>query len=140
MLLVGKTTFLAYLLVKRLQERLSTVFCDNKGYAHVFSEHGFETIHFTSDQYIPELLDNPSCVGLLNLGSRLEVPPEAFHPVLRRGRVIVATSPNPKHVQVYHERGKGMYYMPTWRWDDLYCARRVVRHQLKDSYSTIPPV
>jgi hypothetical protein len=126
-LFVGKTTFLAYILVRRLQKNLVTVFCDSKEYAHVFSEDGVRKVEVESS--ITELEDNRTCVALLNLGIRLETPPQPFHPVKRAGRVVVAAPPSPNHVRVYRERSKGMYYMPTWGWEDMYCARRVVRRQ-----------
>jgi len=41
----------------------------------------------------------------------------------RRGRVVVAISPNPDHVTTFHQTRGMTYYTPTWEWADLYCAR-----------------
>ena len=53
----------------------------------------------------------------------LEVPSQ-FRPSLeRRGRVVVATSPDPDHVTRFKQDVARTYYTPTWKWADLYCAR-----------------
>jgi len=120
----GKTVFLSYTLVRRLQEQLVTIYCDNEYYAYVFSNDGVRAVDLRKQTRIQELdTDDQSC-ALVNLGDRLTQPPDHFYPNIRRGRVVIATSPNEKHLSKFsRERKAGDYCMPTWTWNDLYCSR-----------------
>ena len=89
--------FLNYVLVRRLQKKM--VYCDRPGNAHVFSDDGVRAIDLTTEGRIPELDNNSLCCALVNLGDALPQPPLQFYPTLRLGRVVIATSPNPIHVQ-----------------------------------------
>jgi len=119
----GKTVFLDDVLVHRLQAKLVTIFCNVRGYAHVFSDKGVRRISLNDEDRIPELDDNPRSCALVNLGAQLLQPPEQFYPSHRLGRLVVAASPNLEHVSCFQERPALTYYMPTWDWDDLYCGR-----------------
>ena len=51
-----------------------------------------------SDGYrIPELDANPQCCALVNLGDEFVSFPNTFYPEFRKGRVVVATSPDREH-------------------------------------------
>jgi hypothetical protein len=53
-------------------------------------------------------------------------PLTAFSRTKRKGRVVVATSPNPTHTKTFSKENlPANLYMPTWDWENLYCARRV---------------
>ena len=120
----GKTVFLSYLLIRRLQEKLVTVFCNQKGFAHVFSDAGVKKVLLKDGSRILELDENSHCCALVNISDRLESVPFQFYPDERRGRVAVATSPNPAHLANFsHEHSVSTYCMPTWSWSDLYCCR-----------------
>ena len=119
----GKTVFLDDVLVHRLQAKLVTIFCNVRGYAHVFSDKGVRRISLNDEDRIPELDYNPRSCALVNLGAQLLQLPEQFYPSHRLGRLVVAASPNPEHVSCFQERPALTYYMPTWDWDDLYCGR-----------------
>ena len=118
--------FLNYVLVRRLQEKMVTIYCDQPEIAHVFSENGIRMIDLNVEKSIMELENNPLCCALVNLGAALNEPPLQFYPTHRRGRVVIATSPNPKHMQRFMKHTPITYYMPTWNWSDLYCGRRVL--------------
>jgi hypothetical protein len=71
-----------------------------------------------------EVLDKSthSCV-LVDINPDLLEVPSQFRPSpKRRGRVVVATSPNPDHVTTFKQDHARTYYTPTWKWPNLYCA------------------
>jgi hypothetical protein len=120
----GKTVFLSYLLVHRLQERLVTIYCHRDGVAHVFNESGVQKVALRDDSHLAELDANCYCCALVNLGDRMNQAPEQFYPSDRRGRVVIATSPNADHLSNFsREHITSTYCMPTWNWRDVYCAR-----------------
>jgi hypothetical protein len=119
----GKTMFLEYVLVRRLQQKMVTIYCDQPGIAHVFGDDGVRAIDLTSEGRISELGNNSLCCALVNLGDALPHLPLQFYPARRLGRLVVATSPDPKHVECFKEHNCFTYYMPTWNWNDLYCGR-----------------
>lgn len=119
----GKTVFLNDVLVHRLQAKMVTIFCNVGGYAHVFSDSGVRRVSLLDEDRIPELDRNPRSCALVNLGAELLHPPAQFYASNRRGRLVIAASPNPDHVVCFKERPTLTYYMPTWDWDDLYCGR-----------------
>jgi len=52
----------------------------------------------------------------------MEIPSQ-FRPSKQRlGRIVVVTFPIPDRVEAFKERNAKMYHMPTWGWNDLYCA------------------
>ena len=106
-----------------------TVDCDNDKFAHVFSNDGVKKVE--AGWQIPELADDPRSCVLVNLAANLVTPPFPFLACGRKGGVVIAATPDPRHVLPYKERGIGIHRMPTWNWDDLYCGRRVLRHELK---------
>jgi hypothetical protein len=117
--------FLSYVLIRRLQRKMVTIYCDRPDSAHVFSDKGVRTVDLTFERRISELDTNSHCCALVNLGDALQQLPLQFYPSDRLGRVVVATSPNPKHLERFKEHASFKYYMPTWNWDDLYCGRLV---------------
>jgi hypothetical protein len=131
--------FLSYLLVRRLQEKMSTIYCQNAEFAHVFTNDGVRKVQLKNGRRIPELLHSSRCCALVNLGTRTQTAPIQFRGKDRVGGVVVA-APYPEHVALFEEHLPSTYYMPTsrWNWDDLYCARRVLQRQLKDLYCTQP--
>jgi hypothetical protein len=125
---LGKSVSLSYFLVVRLKEKKPTVYCDNATYAHVFTHTGVEKVWLKDIHIAPriDVLDKSinSC-GLVDLNPELTEVPSQFRlgpSVQRLGRVVVATSPNPNHVGAFKFSAE-TYYMPTWGWSDLYCAR-----------------
>jgi hypothetical protein len=120
-----KTTCLSYILVRRLQEKKQTVYCNHKTYAFVFTDAGVQKVSCTDDQGV-DALNGPAtnCSALVNIHPGMLEVPEPFHPSLSRlGRVVVASSPNPAHFTAFRESPAKTYTLPTWNWDDLYCAR-----------------
>jgi len=115
--------FLAYVLVRRLQEKLLTIYCDEAGYAYVFSGDGVRGVDLVWNRTIPELHADMGCCALVNLGSTMIEAPAHFQSSRRLGRVLIAASPAEDHVKAYKEQRPGTLYMPTWNWNDLYCAR-----------------
>jgi hypothetical protein len=119
----GKTVFLNDVLVHRLQAKMVTIFCNVGDYAHVFSDSGVRRVSLLDEDRIPELDRNSHSCALVNLGAELLQPPKQFYASNRRGRLVIAASPNPDHVACFKECPTLTYYMPTWNWDDLYCGR-----------------
>ena len=98
-----------------------TIFCDSPFYAHVFNDEGVSRVDLTAVLSIPELEKNSKCTALINISPTLQQPPIQFYPLRRRGRVVVATSPNSEHLANFSkEREASAYYMPTC---DLFCSR-----------------
>ena len=111
--------------MRRLQEKKQTVYCNHKKFAFVFTDAGVQKVSCEDDQRIGAL-DEPTtnCCGLVNIRLGLEEVPEPFHPSLSRlGRVVVASSLNPAHFTAFRESRAKTYTLPTWNWDNLYCAR-----------------
>ena len=100
-----------------------TIFCDHPAFAHVFSAAGVRRLHLTDVLSIPELVDDPKCTALIDICPKLPQLPSQFHPSERRGRVVVATSPNVEHLKPFRAREGSTYCMPTCDWDDLFCSR-----------------
>jgi hypothetical protein len=115
--------FLDYVLVRRLQNKMETIYCDRPQIAYMFSKDGVKAIDLKATERIPELDETSLCSALVNLGDALEQPPLHFYPTLRLGRVVIATSPNPNHLGHFREHEPAIYYMPLWNWNDLYCGR-----------------
>ena len=124
--IIGKTVFLNYVLVRRLQAKLPTVYCDHESYVHIFTESGVTKVQLMSDSLISELMTNVHCCALVNIGPDVLQPPKQFNPKARKGRVVLATSPNQDHVRAFWKEWKCVSYcMPTWNWPELYFARQV---------------
>ncbi|KDQ06536.1 hypothetical protein BOTBODRAFT_181501 [Botryobasidium botryosum FD-172 SS1] len=132
---IGKQVFLSYVLVSRLQRQLDTVYCDDPGYAHVFTKGGVEKVYLTPYTRIRELDTDSKCCALVNLGVDLERPPSQFKSQIRRGRLVVATPPNPEHTRFAKEHPAQTYWMPTWGWRDLYCSSLLCT--MKEDLSTV---
>jgi hypothetical protein len=115
--------FLGYVLICRLQEKLVTIYCDRAEFAYVFSDDGVRSVQLMKSYTIHELHSDIGCCALVNLGHSMTEAPTQFHAPHRLARVLIAASPNEEHVKAYHEHTPGTYYMPTWNWNDLYCAR-----------------
>jgi hypothetical protein len=59
---------------------------------------------------ISELDADPQCCALADLGDRLTLIPRVFYPKIRKGRVVVATSPDKNHWSSFaHEHLARMY-------------------------------
>jgi hypothetical protein len=122
----GKTVFLIYVLLRRLINGLTTIYCDRSTHTYIFDGKGVRTLTLYDGYRIPELDASPQCCALVNLGDRLTLVPDAFYLELRKGRVVVATSPNKTHWSTFaHERLARVCCMPTWEWGPLYMARLV---------------
>lgn len=39
----------------------------------------------------------------------------------RKGRLLIATSPDQRHLETFKENPGTNFDMPTWNWEDLYC-------------------
>jgi hypothetical protein len=134
MLQTGKTVFLSYVLVRRLQQRLDTIYCDRTGFAHVFTGNGVRRVDLGTNSRIHDLDSNSNCCALVNLGDQMVHAPAHFYPITRRGRVVIATSPNPEHLVTFSkEHEASTYCMPTWSWEDLYCSRSVPDRNISPS-------
>lgn len=121
--ILGKTVGLSSILVWRLQEKKPTIFCSHKSYTYVFTDTGVQRVPLMDGNRI-EVLDKftHSCV-LVDINPDLLEVPSQFRPFPnRRGRVVVATSPNPDHVTAFKQDHVRTFYIPTWKWPDLYCA------------------
>lgn len=121
----GKTAFLNYALVRRLQKKLVTVYCRDPDFAYIFSGDGFRKMPLTPSSCIDELVQNEFCCALVDLGDGLEHVPRQFHPH-RLGRVVIATRPDEAHLSNFSKKFLCIkYYMPAWSWDNIYCGRSV---------------
>ncbi len=121
--ILGKTVGLSCILVWRLQEKKPTIYCNHKSYAYVFTDTGVRRVLLMDGNRV-EVLDKSthSCV-LVDINPDLLEVPSQFRPSLkRRGRVVVATSPNPDHVPTFKQDHARTYYTPTWKWPNLCCA------------------
>jgi hypothetical protein len=122
--ILGKTVGLSCILVWRLQEKKPTIYCNDDTRAYVFTSSGVQPVSLRDGKRI-EVLDKSihSC-ALVDVNPDLLKVPSQFQPSLdRRGRVVVATSPNLDHVTAFKQDHAMTYYTPTWKWADLYCAR-----------------
>lgn len=124
---LGKTVFLTYVLVRRLSEKKTTIYCSEGHRAFLFEDSGVTSLSIIQSHLdIPVLRDQPTCWALVNLSPHLEEPPRQFGPKTRMGRVVIASSPNIKHFAIYHEHPGLQRYMPTWSWDEIYLAKFVI--------------
>jgi hypothetical protein len=120
----GKTVFLIYVLLRRLLNGLTTIYCDRSTHAHIFDGTDVRRLTLFDGYRIHELDANAHCCALVNLGDHLKFVPEVFYPYLRKGRVVVATSPDKNHWSTFaHEHPAWICCMPTWEWGPLYVAR-----------------
>jgi hypothetical protein len=120
----GKTVFLIYVLLRRLMLGLTTIYCDVKTHAHIFDSTGVRRVHLFDGYRIPELDADVQCCALVNLGDELMTVPNMFYPKFRKGRVVVATSPDKGHWSSFaHEHTAKISCMPTWSWGPMYFAR-----------------
>jgi hypothetical protein len=113
--LLGKTTSLSYILVRRLQDQKAAIYCNRKNVAYVFTTAGVQKVTWKGDEPI-EVLDGPtaSFCALVNIHPGLVEVPQPFHPSpFRLGRVVVTSSPNPAHVMAFHAK---TFNLPTWEW------------------------
>ena len=102
-----------------------TIYCNHKKYAFVFTDAGVQKVSCLDDQGI-DALNGPTtnCCALVNIHLGLVEVPEPFHPSPSHlGRVVVASSPNLAHFMAFKESPAKTYTLPTWNWNDLYCAR-----------------
>lgn len=101
-----------------------TIYCGHKRFAYVFSDTGVRKVDMMYVARISELDKNSHCCALVDIGDQVLQPPDPFYPSMRRGRVIIATSPDPKHLETFSKQHPAStYFMPTWSWSDLYCSR-----------------
>jgi hypothetical protein len=122
--ILGKTVCLSCILVWRLQEKKPTIYCSNKTHAYEFTSTGVNRVSLRDGKRIQALDKSVHCCALVDINADLLEVPSQFGPSLdRQGRVVVATSPDPDHITAFKQDHAGTYYTPTWRWDDLYCAR-----------------
>jgi hypothetical protein len=122
--ILGKTVGLSCILVWRLQEKKPTVYCSNKHACIRVHQYWGSEVSLRDGKRIEELDKSIHCCALVDINPDLLEVPSQFQPSLdRRGRVVVATSPNPDHVTVFKQDHAKTYYTPTWKWADLYCAR-----------------
>ncbi|KAM6503866.1 hypothetical protein JOM56_000809 [Amanita muscaria] len=120
---VGKSVFLIYVLLRRLVNGMTTIYCDRGAYVHIFDHTGVRRLTLSGESRIPELDNNSECCALVNLGDKLKLVPAVFYPQLRKGRVVVATSPSQEHWSTFsHEHPARVCCMPTWEWGPLYFA------------------
>lgn len=119
----GKTVFLNYVLVRRLQTKLLTVYCGNSDFVYIFSAAGVRKMPLTPGDRIRELDKDIQCCALVNLSNDLVQAPEQFYPERRVARVVVATSPKANLSNFSKEHIASTYYMPTWNWEDIYHGR-----------------
>ncbi|KIL69383.1 hypothetical protein M378DRAFT_21547 [Amanita muscaria Koide BX008] len=127
---VGKSVFLIYVLLRRLANGMTTVYCDRGAYVHIFDDTGVRRLTLSDGSRIPELDNNSECCALVNLGDKLKLVPDVFYPQLRKGRVVVATSPSKEHWRSFsHEHLARVCCMPTWEWGPLYFASLLYAHK-----------
>ncbi|KDQ19358.1 hypothetical protein BOTBODRAFT_41603 [Botryobasidium botryosum FD-172 SS1] len=120
---IGKTFFLSYVLVRRLQKERETVYCGDGAFVHVFTHSGVRKVPLSSLARIKELDEHRHCCALVNIGGNLKQPPSQFYPERREGRLVVATSPNPEHSASFSKENVAkILWMPTWDWEELYCS------------------
>ncbi|KAF8807200.1 hypothetical protein BYT27DRAFT_6558586 [Phlegmacium glaucopus] len=120
---VGKSVFLIYVLLRRLVNGMTTIYCDRGAYVHIFDRTGVRRLTLSDKSRIPELDNNLECCALVNLGDKLKLVPQVFYPQLRKGRVVVATSPSMEHWSTFsHEHPARLCCMPTWEWGPIYFA------------------
>ncbi len=101
---------------------MTTIYCDQGTHAYVFDNTGVRRLTLSARYRIPELDRDSECCALVNLGDRLTFVPEVFYPEIRRGRVVVTTSPS-EELWSTDENLARTCWMPTWRWGPLYIAR-----------------
>jgi len=122
---IGKTTCLSYILVRRLQEKKPTVYCDQPDFAYVFTNTGVQEVPLKLNRRISALDASVSCCGLIDINQDLTELPQQFRPSrFRRGRVVVATD---KSNAAFGEHKFRMYILPKWTWDELYCGSFIIR-------------
>jgi len=122
--LPGKSAFLIYVLLRRLMLGLTTIYCDEDTHIHIFDSTGVRRVELSGGYRIPELNTDVQCCALVNLGDELLSVPPAFYPKLRKGRVVVATSPDVAHWSRFaHEHPARICCMPTWSWGPMYFGR-----------------
>jgi hypothetical protein len=99
--------------------------------AHVFTHTGVKKVSLKDALRIDILDTSVSSCGLVNMSRELMEIPSQFRPSKQRlGRIVVVTSPIPDRVEAFKEHDTKMYHMPTWGWNDLYCAGSEQRLQI----------
>lgn len=126
---IGKTAGLSCILVWRLQQKKPTVYCNNKAYAFVFTDSGVQQVLLSREWRINFLDQSVDCCGLVDINPELLDVPSHFHPHIRLGRVVVATSPDYDSVKAFKSNVAKTFYLPTWKWADLCCASLLVQPQ-----------
>jgi hypothetical protein len=99
---LGKTTFLFYLLLYRLERKLPTAVQLNPDRYFIFDDQG-AIVHF-----FPELDDDPrleSCWALTDSNEQVFQPCSAFRSLAKR--VILAASPKPERWKEWIKQAKG---------------------------------
>jgi hypothetical protein len=82
-------------------------------YAYVFMDSGVQRVTLEKGKRIEALDKSIHCCGLVDINPNLLDVPSQFHPFPeRRGRVLVATSPNPDHVIAFKQNHTETYYTP----------------------------
>ncbi|KAI0296510.1 hypothetical protein B0F90DRAFT_1745842 [Multifurca ochricompacta] len=120
---VGKSVFLIYVLLRRLVNGMTTIYCDSGEYVHIFDHTGVRRLTLSDGSRIPELDNNSECCALINLRDMLKLVPQVFYPRIRKGRVVVATRPSKEHWSTFSdEHPARICCMPTWKWGPLYFA------------------
>ncbi|KAF8220128.1 hypothetical protein L208DRAFT_1382747 [Tricholoma matsutake] len=133
---IGKTVFLIYVLLCRLLNGLTTIYCDESTHTHIFDDMGIRRLILSSRYHIPELDVNPLCCALVNLRDQLTFVPNMFYPKIHKSRVIVATSLDKNHWSTFaHEHLVRICCMPTWEWGPLYIASLLFTN--KDNFNTL---
>ncbi len=115
--------------------------CDKRESTYILDNKGVRSLTFREEDRIWELDNDLKCCALVNLGEHLASAPTVFYPTsIRKGRVVMAASPNEKHWAGFLKELPPMtYVMPTWKWGPLYMARRVKRSShLIVTYSQCP--
>jgi hypothetical protein len=120
---LGKSVGLSYFLVRRLYDKKVTIYCNLLSIAYVFSDFGVIAVSLREGFGLNVLEKDGTSCALVNICPNLESVPTQFGPKKRKGRVVIATSPNPIHTAIFHECPGQTYYTPIWGWKDLYCAR-----------------
>src|SRR5215472_2156037 len=119
----GKTAFLNYVLVRRLQAKMPTIYCNKPNVAFMLNNDGVTKIQLGVHP-LPSDMDEPSTCALINISDALPQVPIHFHPIDRDMRVVVATSPHPMHLENFSKEHKvHTYCMPLCSWSDLYGIR-----------------
>ncbi|KIL55326.1 hypothetical protein M378DRAFT_56130, partial [Amanita muscaria Koide BX008] len=79
---VGKSVFLIYVLLRRLVNGMTTIYCNRGAYVHIFDHTGVRRLTLSGESRIPELDNNSECCALVNLGDKLKLVPAVFYPQL----------------------------------------------------------